>query len=97
MIQGEIEQLRNLIDDLHAAIEQEDTSAIYDTVSQVSALYGDAVPKLDDAFDIMKEQSGLVDREANVIYQLLKRYLMQIESHESAGARKQEEISVNRH
>ncbi len=94
MIQGEIEQLRNLIDDLHAAIEQEDTSAIYDTVSQVSALYGDAVPKLDDAFDIMKEQSGLVDREANVIYQLLKRYLMQIESHESAGARKQEEISV---
>ncbi len=94
MIRGEIEQLRNLIDDLHAAIEQEDTSAIYDTVSQVSALYGDAVPKLDDAFDIMKEQSGLVDREANVIYQLLKRYLMQIESHESAGARKQEEISV---
>lgn len=94
MIQGEIEQLRNLIDDLHAAIEQEDTSAIYDTVSQVSALYGDTVPKLDDAFDIMKEQSGLVDREANVIYQLLKRYLMQIESHESAGTGKQEEISV---
>lgn len=94
MIQGEIEQLRNLIDDLHAAIEQEDTSAIYDMVSQVSALYGDTVPKLDDAFDIMKEQSGLVDREANVIYQLLKRYLMQIESHESGGARKQEEIFV---
>lgn len=94
MMQGEIEQLRNLIDDLHAAIEQEDTSAIYDTVSQVSALYGDTVPKLDDAFDIMKEQSGLVDREANVIYQLLKRYLMQIESHESDRAEKQGELSV---
>lgn len=94
MIQGEIEQLRNLIDVLHAAIEKRDISAIYDMVSQASALYGDAVPKLDDAFDIMKEQSGLVDREANVIYQLLKRYLMQIESHESDIAEKQEEISV---
>ena len=94
MIQGEVEQLRNLIDVLHAAIERKDVLAIYDTVSQVSALYGDAVPKLDDAFDMMKEQSGLVDREANVIYQLLKRYLMQIESHESDRAEKQGELSV---
>ena len=52
MIQGEVEQLRNLIDVLHAAIERKDVLAIYDTVSQVSALYGDAVPKLDDAFDV---------------------------------------------
>lgn len=80
MVNGEIIQLRDLIESLQGAIMGNNQEDMYDFMAQAEALYSSNIPELSEAFDIAKDQSGLAMRQAQVIQQLLKRYLMRIEA-----------------
>lgn len=81
MLIEELKQLEDIIGNLQKAVDADDIEAIYDYSDQAHSLYAVEVPQIDNAFDQMKQQSGLVHRSAKTIIQLLLRYLNQNKKH----------------
>lgn len=84
MVKGEIIQLRDLVESLQGAIYGDNQELMYDFMAQAEALYSSDIPELSEAFENAKEHSGLVMRQARVVQQLLKRYLIKIEALEDS-------------
>lgn len=80
MVKGEIIQLRGIIESFQGAIGGNNQELMYDLLAQADALYASAIPELSEAFETAKDNSGLVNRQSNVVLQLLKRYLIRNES-----------------
>lgn len=75
MVAAELDLLKEIIRDLKSGIDSKNQDSVYDVAAQADALYGSSVPEIKEAFETMKDQSGLVYRQASVISKLLQRYL----------------------
>lgn len=80
MIAAEFEQLKEIIRDLKVGIDDKNKDSVYDVAAQADSLYGSVVPEIKEAFETLKDQSGLVYRQADIIHKLLQRYLFQSEA-----------------
>jgi hypothetical protein len=89
MVKKEIEMLKDLIDAIDAALHEYSDSGepetLYDLANEACALHGADVPEIQDAFDSLAQNSGLVKREVMTINALLKRKLIRDENAFQAG------------
>lgn len=84
MVRGEIVQLREIIEALQSAICGNDQAMLYDFMAQVEVLYSSAIPEVTEVYGVAKDNSRLLIRQSKVIQQLLKRYLIRIETEEDS-------------
>jgi hypothetical protein len=89
MVKKEIEMLSDLIDAIDGALrvfaDDGDPEALYDLANQACALYGAEIPELQESFESLTHNSGLVKREVTTINALLKRKRTRDENAFQAG------------
>ena len=89
MVKKEIDMLKDLKTAMDTAIrsyvDNGDPESLYDLTTQACALYGKEIPEIQEAFEALAHNSGLVKREAMTIRSLLNRKLIQDENTYQAG------------
>ena len=67
--------MKNYVDKLKCAIDNDDVSDLYDLWAEISAIYSTTIDQIDDLYEEIKQYSGLVSRNSKALHGCMLHYI----------------------